>query len=198
MEMDGLSRSGKNLILHRGMSINLASEAWASSAEVRDQTKLPERIQEAMQMQVEAERKKRASNPELLGQRLSEDQHLPRSEAGKIHTEAEKAMLIIRPPAPRRPSSWRRGQGQESLKAVAEALELKRGANAASLCGGELRQGAFGNLAKASNTVLLPTTRDVSGMVTQAMAITRSSTPWRTTGQEEGLASSIWHSCYCL
>ena len=58
------------------------------------------------------------------------------------------------------------------MKAVAEALGAERGANAASLTVAENYVKAFGNLAKASNTVLLPSNPgDVSGMVTQAMAI---------------------------
>ena len=58
------------------------------------------------------------------------------------------------------------------MKAVAEALGAERGANAASLTVAENYVKAFGNLAKSSNTVLLPSNPgDVSGMVTQAMAI---------------------------
>ena len=55
---------------------------------------------------------------------------------------------------------------------VAEALGSERGANAASLTVAEDYVKAFGNLARSSNTVLLPSNPgDVSGMVTQAMAI---------------------------
>ena len=58
------------------------------------------------------------------------------------------------------------------MKAVAEALGTDSGANAASLTVAENYVKAFGNLAKSSNTLLLPSNPgDVSGMVTQAMAI---------------------------
>ena len=59
-----------------------------------------------------------------------------------------------------------------SLQAVAEALGSERGTNAASLAVAENYVAAFGKLAKSTNTVLLPSNPgDVSGMVSQAMAI---------------------------
>ena len=60
----------------------------------------------------------------------------------------------------------------KSIKAVAEALDSERGSNAASLAVAENYVNAFGNLAKRSNTLLLPSNvGDVSSMVTQAMSI---------------------------
>ena len=69
MEMDGLFKERDNLNISIVQSINLASEAWGIQCmryEIRD-IKLPERIQLAMQMQVEAERKKRAAILESEG-----------------------------------------------------------------------------------------------------------------------------------
>ena len=69
MEMDGLFKERENLNISIVQSINLASEAWGIQCmryEIRD-IKLPERIQLAMQMQVEAERKKRAAILESEG-----------------------------------------------------------------------------------------------------------------------------------
>ena len=54
MEMDGLFKERENLNISIVQAINLASEAWGIQCmryEIRD-IKLPERIQEAMQMQV--------------------------------------------------------------------------------------------------------------------------------------------------
>ena len=54
MEMDGLFKERENLNISIVQSINMASEAWGIQCmryEIRD-IKLPERIQEAMQMQV--------------------------------------------------------------------------------------------------------------------------------------------------
>ena len=62
--------------------------------EIRDM-KLPERIQDAMQMQVEAERKKRANILSSEGQKASEINIAEGQKQAKIlASEAEKAMLI--------------------------------------------------------------------------------------------------------
>merc|ERR1712202_59222 len=119
ISLDGLFKERENLNIQIVQAINVASEAWGIQCmryEIRD-IKLPERIQEAMQMQVEAERKKRAA---------------------VLESEAEKTQLI----------------------------------NSASLAVAENYVNAFGNLAKASNTLLLPANvGDVTGMVSQALAI---------------------------
>ena len=60
----------------------------------------------------------------------------------------------------------------KSIKAVADALGSKKGNSAASLAVAENYVKAFGNLAKSSNTLLLPSNAgDVTSMVTQAMTI---------------------------
>merc|ERR1719204_396163 len=74
MEMDGLFKERENLNIQIVRAINAASEAWGIQSmryEIRD-IRLPERIQEAMQMQVEAERKKRAAILESEGIRSAE------------------------------------------------------------------------------------------------------------------------------
>merc|ERR1719237_1634903 len=141
-------------------------------SEIRD-IKLPERIQEAMQMQVEAERKKRASILSSEGQKLSEINIAEGQKQAKIlSSEAEKAMLINQATGAAEAVIVAGEARAKSLKAVAEALGTDSGANAASLTVAENYVKAFGNLAKSSNTVLLPSNPgDVSGMVTQAMAI---------------------------
>jgi len=175
MEMDGLFKERENLNISIVMSINSASEAWGIQCmryEIRD-IKLPERIQEAMQMQVEAERKKRASILSSEGQKLSEINIAEgQKQAQILSSEAEKAMLINQATGAAEAVIVAGEARAKSLKAVAEALGAERGANAASLTVAENYVKAFGNLAKASNTVLLPSNPgDVSGMVTQAMAI---------------------------
>merc|ERR1712004_561601 len=59
-----------------------------------------------------------------------------------------------------------------SLRAVADALGGAQGGDAASLAVAENYVKAFGELAKETNTLLLPANAgDVTGMVTQAMSI---------------------------
>merc|ERR1719206_1470841 len=85
--------------LNRGIvqAINQASEAWGIDCmryEIRD-IRMPSRVQEAMQMQVEAERRKRAAILESEGIKLAEINVAEgRKQAAILKSEAEKAQLI--------------------------------------------------------------------------------------------------------
>ena len=72
--LDSLFRERESLNIAIVESINTASQSWGLTCmryEIRD-ISLPARVQEAMQMQVEAERKKRAAILESEGQREAE------------------------------------------------------------------------------------------------------------------------------
>ncbi|KAK3731470.1 hypothetical protein QZH41_013646, partial [Actinostola sp. cb2023] len=135
-------------------AINSAAEVWGIKClryEIRD-IQLPKTVVEAMQMQVEAERKKRANI---------------------LQSEGEAEAIIAKAQA--------RATG---ITKVAGALEVKLGDKAASLNVAELYVSAFANLAKTTNTVVLPASvGDASSMVAQALAvygqITRTGTPPR-------------------
>merc|ERR1719308_513523 len=156
-------------------AINHASEAWGIQCmryEIRD-IKLPRRIEEAMQMQVEAERKKRALILESEGKKESEINIAEgKKQATILESEAEKTQLI-NSAAGAAQSVILAGEARaKSIAAVAEALGSEKGSAAASLAVAENYVTAFGELAKASNTLLLPANAgDVTGMVTQAMSI---------------------------
>merc|ERR1719352_437362 len=153
ISLDMLFKERENLNIQIVRAINGASEAWGIQSmryEIRD-IRLPERIQEAMQMQVEAERKKRAAILESEGIRSAE-----------INVAEGQARAVIVAGEAR----------AKSLAAVAEALGGAQGGQAASLAVAENYVKAFGELAKESNTLLLPANAgDVTGMVTQAMSI---------------------------
>lgn len=155
-------------------AINKAAESWGIQClryEIRD-IKLPNRIHEAMQMQVEAERRKRAVVLESEGIRESDinvaegkrQARILASEAEmqesiNIATGKAKALLTI--------AQARAG----GLKYVAEQLKDRQGNQAASLLVAEDYIKAFGNLAKTSNTLILPSNAgDVSSIVSQALA----------------------------
>ncbi|XP_014220462.1 stomatin-like protein 2, mitochondrial [Trichogramma pretiosum] len=162
-------------------SINKASEAWGISClryEIRD-IRLPERVHEAMQMQVEAERKKRAAILESEGIReadinIAEGKRIARilgSEAekqeqiNKANGEAE-AMLAV---------ASARSKG---LQMVASALGVSEGKNAASLAVAEQYIHAFDKLAKTNNTIIIPkNVGDISSFVAQAMSIYKHVSP---------------------
>ena len=60
----------------------------------------------------------------------------------------------------------------KSIAAIAQALSSQKGTSAANLAVAENYVKAFGNLAKSSNTLMLPgNAGDISSMVTQALSI---------------------------
>lgn len=175
ISLDGLFRERENLNFAIVQSINVASEAWGIQCmryEIRD-IKLPERIQEAMQMQVEAERKKRALVLESEGIKASEINIAEgKKQAAILESEAEKTQLINSATGAAEAVVVAGEARAKSIKAVADALGTEKGAAAASLAVAENYVKAFGKLAKASNTLLLPANAgDVTGMVTQALSI---------------------------
>ena len=156
-------------------TINEASEAWGLTClryEIRDISP-PRGIVQAMELQAEAERRKRASILESEGLRQS-----------KINVaEAEKTTVILASEAFRE-QAINRASGEaeailrtanataDSIKVVAEALAEKGGSEAASLRVADAYISSFKELAKASTTMLLPTSlSEPATMVAQALAL---------------------------
>lgn len=134
---------------------------------------LPTRVHEAMQMQVEAERRKRATILESEGVReadinVAEGKRQSRilaSEAQRMeqinHANGEAAAMLAVAEA--------RAQG---LNIVSKSLMLQEGKNAASLFIAEEYVHAFNKLARTNNTLILPSNvGDVTSLVGQAMSI---------------------------
>lgn len=156
-------------------AINHAAEVWGIRClryEIRD-IQLPSSVVEAMQMQVEAERKKRAAVLQSEGQR----------EAAINVAEGKKQSQILASEA-RRMEQINIATGEanaivakakaraEGIEKVSLALQQQLGERAASLNVAELYVGAFSNLAKTSNTVVLPANvGDAASMVAQALAV---------------------------
>merc|ERR1711934_1292575 len=175
ISLDTLFRERDNLNKGIVLAINAASDAWGIEClryEIRD-IRMPARVQEAMQMQVEAERKKRAAILESEGIKTAEINVAEgRKQAAILKSEAEKAQLINEAEGQARAVIVAGEARAKSLQAVAEALGGAHGGQAASLAVAENYVKAFGELAKESNTLLLPSNAgDVTGMVTQAMSI---------------------------
>jgi len=164
ISLDMLFKERENLNVQIVRAINNASEAWGIESlryEIRD-IRLPERVQEAMQMQVEAERRKRAAILESEGIRAADINVAEgRKQAAVFEAEGQARAVVVA------------GEARAaSLRAVAEALSSEQGAQAAGLAVAENYVKAFGELAKESNTLLLPAnTGDVTAMVSQAMSI---------------------------
>ncbi|XP_010723535.1 stomatin-like protein 2, mitochondrial [Meleagris gallopavo] len=156
-------------------AINQASDCWGIRClryEIKD-IHVPPRVKESMQMQVEAERRKRATVLESEGTResainVAEGQ----KQAQILASEAEKAEQINKAAGEANAMLVRAKAKAEAIQLLAAALAQQHGSAAASLSVAEQYVSAFSKLAKDSNTVLLPTnTGDVTHMVAQALGI---------------------------
>ncbi|GMH19669.1 hypothetical protein Nepgr_021510 [Nepenthes gracilis] len=159
-------------------SINEAAMNWGLMClryEIRDITP-PRGVRDTMEMQAEAERKKRAVILEAEGKR----------QATILASEAERQAVILASEAAKMDQTNRAlGEANgirakaaatsEAIRALAEALQGHGGKEAASLKVAEQYMQAFSKLAQESTTVLLPSSvSDPAGMVTQALALYRS------------------------
>ncbi|KAJ3648822.1 hypothetical protein Zmor_020595 [Zophobas morio] len=175
ISLDKVFRERENLNVSIVDSINKASEAWGMTClryEIRD-IKLPPRVQEAMQMQVEAERKKRAAILESEGVREADINVAEGKRKSRIlASEAERQEQINKAAGEAAAILAVAEARAGGLKLVAEALKKDLGPNAASLSIAEQYVNAFDKLAKTNNTLILPSNvGDVSNLVGQAMSI---------------------------
>ncbi|CAI4227704.1 unnamed protein product [Auanema sp. JU1783] len=172
--LDTVFKEREQLNYHIVTAINKAAEPWGIMClryEIRDMH-MPDKIQEAMQMQVEAERKKRAAVLDSEGKR-----------AASINlAEGEKRSKILA-------SEAREAEQINIAKGEAEALRINAEARAAAIerIGAALRKDdgkaagltiaekyveAFSMLAQKGNTVILPANlSDPASMVTQALGV---------------------------
>lgn len=176
LTLDGIFRERELLNTNIVMAINNASEdAWGIQClryEIRD-IQVPKRVQEAMQMQVEAERKKRAAVLESEGRKEADINVAEgKRQAQILSSEAFKIEQINKAEGEAKAIVAKADARAKSILAVAESLSKQNGSNAASLSVAEQYVNAFEKLAKEGNTILLPSnTGDVSSMVSQALAI---------------------------
>uniref|UniRef100_A0A0M3HTJ8 PHB domain-containing protein n=2 Tax=Ascaris TaxID=6251 RepID=A0A0M3HTJ8_ASCLU len=156
-------------------AINKAADPWGLQCmryEIRDMT-MPVKIQEAMQMQVEAERRKRAAILESEGRR---DAAINVAEGEKqariLASEAAMQQQINEAQGEAEAILMRANARAAGIKKVSEALTGKGGDDAAALNIAEQYVSAFGQLAKQTNTVILPSNvSDAGGMVAQALSV---------------------------
>lgn len=191
MSLDRVFRERENLNISIVESINKASEAWGITClryEIRKRRfikgfpvklfnflfslgdiKLPTRVQEAMQMQVEAERKKRAAILESEGAREAEINVAEGKRKSRIlASEAERQEHINKAAGEAAALLAVAEARAGGLKLVANALQKDFASNAASLSIAEQYVQAFNKLADTNNTLILPANAaDVSGLVAQ-------------------------------
>ncbi|XP_028318676.1 stomatin-like protein 2, mitochondrial [Gouania willdenowi] len=192
LTLDKVFRERESLNSNIVHSINQASDEWGIRClryEIKD-IHVPPRVKESMQMQVEAERKKRATVLESEGTRESAINIAEgRKQAQILASEGEKAEQINQAFGEAQAVLAKAEAKAKSIRLLSDALSEHNGNAAASLSVAEQYVSAFSKLAKESNTILLPTnTGDISGMVTQAMTIYNSlakATPQATAEEPE-------------
>ncbi|MGX6959948.1 MAG: SPFH domain-containing protein [Rickettsia endosymbiont of Pentastiridius leporinus] len=156
-------------------AINQASINWGIQCmryEIKD-IQPPQSILKAMELQVAAERQKRAQILESEGNR----------QAKINHAEGEKAQVVLNSEASYTDQVNRaKGEAEaiglvatataKSIETIAEAVQKTGGNDAVSLKIAEQYINAFSNLAKDSNTVILPANlSEPSSFVTGALSI---------------------------
>ncbi|KAH8850290.1 Stomatin-like protein 2, mitochondrial [Schistosoma japonicum] len=176
--LDNVFKEREALNLQIVQALGKASEPWGIEClryEIRD-VQVPQKIKEAMQMQVEAERKKRASILESEGQReaaINRAEGLKRSQV--LESEGHQIEIINRASGEAEAIQRLAEARAQSIQIIARAIANKRGADAVQLAVAEQYIEAFSALAKTTNTVLLPShSGDVASMVTQALSIFKS------------------------
>ncbi|KAF7663383.1 hypothetical protein LDENG_00213130 [Lucifuga dentata] len=175
LTLDKVFRERESLNSNIVHSINQAADEWGIRClryEIKD-IHVPPRVKESMQMQVEAERRKRATVLESEGTREAAINVAEgRKQAQILASEGEKAEQINRAAGEAQAVLAKAEAKAKAIHLLSDALTQQNGNAAASLSVAEQYVSAFSNLAKESNTILLPTnTGDISGMVTQAMTI---------------------------
>ena len=133
----------------------------------------PETILRAMQAQITAEREKRALIAKSEGQRQQEINLADgEKQAAVLRSEGEKQAAINKAQGDATAIRVIADATAAGVRAVAEAIGDKGGLEAANLKVAQQYVEAFANLAKTTNTLILPTNvADVAGVVATAMTV---------------------------
>ena len=133
----------------------------------------PESILRAMQAQITAEREKRALIAKSEGERqqainVADGQR----QAAILESEGEKQSAINRAQGEGTAIRVIAEANAAGVRAVAEAISDKGGMEAANLKVAQQYIDAFANLAKSSNTMIIPASAsDVAGFIATAMSV---------------------------
>lgn len=178
MSLDKVFRERDSLNISIVDAINKASEAWGIIClryEIRD-IRLPTRVHEAMQMQVEAERRKRAAILESEGAREAEINVAEGKRKSRIlASEAERQECINKASGEAAALIAKADARAKGLQTLSKSLEAKDGKNAAAYFVAEQYISAFKHLAKTNNTIIMPSNAaDVTSLVAQALTIYKS------------------------
>jgi regulator of protease activity HflC (stomatin/prohibitin superfamily) len=156
-------------------AINQAAINWGIQCmryEIKD-IQPPQTVLQAMELQVAAERQKRA---QILDSEGSRQAKINNAEAAKaevvLNSEALYTDQVNRAKGEAEAITLVANATATSIVTIAEAIQKKGGSDAVSLKVAEQYMAAFSNLAKENNTIIIPSNvNDPSSVVASAMAI---------------------------
>ncbi|MCX6330703.1 MAG: paraslipin [Bacteroidia bacterium] len=156
-------------------AVDKASEPWGVKVtryEVKNITP-PQSIRDAMEKQMRAEREKRAVIAESEGTKQAK---INNAEGDKqqfiLQSEGEKMKRINEAAGRASEIEQVANATANGLRAISKAISEENGLNAVNLRIAEQYLGAFGNMAKQNNTIILPSNlSDIAGVVATATSV---------------------------
>src|SRR3954462_7330519 len=175
MELDKTFESREDINRHIVAELDEAGRSWGIKVlryEIKSLTP-PETILRAMQAQITAEREKRAVIATSEGKRQQEINVADGSrQAAILASEGQKQAAINKAQGEAAAIQLVAEATANGVRAVATAIEGPGGMSAANLKVAQQYIDAFANLAKTSNTLIIPATvSDVAGIVSSAMTV---------------------------
>jgi regulator of protease activity HflC (stomatin/prohibitin superfamily) len=175
MELDKTFESREDINRQIVASLDEAGRNWGIKVlryEIKSLTP-PEAILRSMQQQITAEREKRALIAKSEGERQQEINVADgEKQAAVLRSEGDKQAAINKAQGDATAIRVIAEATAAGVRAVAEAIADKGGMEAANLKVAQQYVEAFANLAKTSNTLILPANAgDVAGMVATAMTV---------------------------
>jgi regulator of protease activity HflC (stomatin/prohibitin superfamily) len=175
MELDKTFESRDEINRQIVASLDEAGRNWGIKVlryEIKSLTP-PEAILRSMQQQITAEREKRALIAKSEGERQQEINVADgEKQAAVLRSEGEKQAAINRAQGEATAIRVIAEATAAGVRAVADAIGDKGGMEAANLKVAQQYVEAFANLAKTSNTLIVPATaNDVAGFVATAMTV---------------------------
>ncbi len=175
MTLDKTFEERESLNINIVQAINEASTVWGIQClryEIKDITP-PDNVRQAMELQVAAERQKRAEILDSEGKRQAQ---INIAEGGKrdvvLQSEAALTDQINRAKGEAEAILAVAGATAEGIRLVAASIDDAGGEKAVALRLAEQYIDAFAKLAQETNTILLPAnTGDIGSMVAQALGV---------------------------
>ena len=175
MELDRTFESRDEINHHVVSVLDEAGRTWGIKVlryEIKSLTP-PESILRSMQAQITAEREKRAVIATSEGKRQQEINIADgQRQAAILESEGQKQAQINKAAGEAGAIELVANANANAVRVVAAAMETNGGMNAANLRIAQQYVEAFSNLAKTSNTLIIPSNvSDVAGVVASAMTV---------------------------